>query len=134
MFGFPIFTLSLRGMKMGFPKKERLRNSKQIEKLFAEGKSVAIYPIKLFYLKIDTLQTPSVQSAFAVPKRNFKKAVERNRIRRQLREAYRQSKMYGSNNLKNSYSFLFLYIGKQPSDFYTLIKAMKTIMQEIYKQ
>ena len=73
-------------MNFRFPKSEKLKSSKTIELLFAEGQSFSNFPLKVIYLPQQTEQT--TQATFAVPKRNFKTAVMRNRIKRQLRERY----------------------------------------------
>lgn len=75
-----------------FRKDEILRKKKLIDRLFAEGSSFYIYPFKVFYLPV-TLDTESpAQILISVGKRSFKHAVDRNRIRRQIREAYRLQK------------------------------------------
>jgi ribonuclease P protein component len=77
---------------LSFRKDEILRKKKLIDRLFAEGSSFYIYPFKVFFLPIP-LDTPSpAQILISVGKRSFKLAVDRNRIKRQMREAYRQHK------------------------------------------
>lgn len=63
-----------------------------IAKLFAEGKSFFSYPFKITFLNVSRSEAPPVQVLIAVSKRNFKSAVERNRIKRLVREAYRKNK------------------------------------------
>ena len=67
-------------------KKERLKSQKLIGRLFEEGISIKIFPFRLIYI---VTEKPLLQSSFSVPKRNFKKAVDRNRIKRLIKEAYR---------------------------------------------
>ena len=79
-------------MNFSFPKSEKLKSKKAIKHLFAEGNTVIKYPIKLFYLPIEN--SHKTKAAFSVPKHNFKKAVTRNRIKRQLRESISSSKTF----------------------------------------
>lgn len=73
--------------------RERLKSRKQLDQLFQEGKSWNNGPLKLFYRFRDSATgNPVLQAGFGVSKRNFKKAVDRNRIKRLLREAYRLQK------------------------------------------
>ena len=83
-------------------KKERLKSKKLIGKLFEEGKSIKKYPFRLIYLIQDKNSFKiKTQASFSVPKRNFKKAVDRNRIKRLIKEAYRleQRKILQDYNL-----------------------------------
>lgn len=75
-------------MRQTFRKSQRLCSRTLIDRLFthAGSKSVTAYPIRAVFRKADTEQT---QILLSVPKRLFKHAVDRNRVKRQLREAYR---------------------------------------------
>jgi len=75
-----------------FRKDEILRKKKLIDRLFAEGSSFYIYPFKVFYLAVPLEVKSPAQVLISVGKRSFKHAVDRNRIRRQIREAFRQHK------------------------------------------
>jgi ribonuclease P protein component len=112
-------------MNFRFPKTEKLKSTTTIERLFTEGKSFTKFPVKMFYLE---LKEKSVsQAAFAVPKRNFKSAVSRNRIKRQLREVYRLNKGSLITNNGRNFALLFLYIGKskpQQSELETSVKLL----------
>ena len=64
-----------------FGKSEKLKSEKIISKLFKTGKSVAKYPIRLVWMPIEITDGRSLfQLSFSVPKKKFKKAVDRNRI------------------------------------------------------
>lgn len=116
-------------MNQKFPKNEKLKSSKTIEKLFSEGKTHSKFPIKVFLLKDENLQDSKV--AFAVPKRNFKSAVDRNRVKRQLREAYRLNKQLLENNNGKKFEMLFLYLGKVKPQYAPLEKTMVHLLKKL---
>ncbi len=108
-------------------KKERLKSRKQIEKLFAEGKSFVTNPFKVYYQENELLNAQrsilNVQFGVGVSSKNFKRAVDRNRIKRLTREAWRLQ----NNELKEKAKALgkqlnvfFIYTGKELPDFITV--------------
>jgi ribonuclease P protein component len=124
--------------KFTLKKVERLKRRKVIEKLFSEGRAVTSFPIRVQYKMDDPLLTVSLQAGFSVSSRNFKKAVDRNRIKRLLREAYRLQKapLEQALQTKQQQLALFLiYTGKElPA--YALIKekvevVLKKLLQAI---
>ena len=79
-------------MKTGytFSKRERLCGTMQVDRLFAEGdRRIAAFPIRLVWLLTD--DNEGIRILVSAPKRLFKHAVDRNRIKRQIREFYRTS-------------------------------------------
>lgn len=116
-------------MNFRFPKSEKLKSRKTIELLFQEGKSVSKFPVKVFYLPVEN--TEKTQAGFAVPKRNFKNAVDRNRIKRQLREAYRLQKHLLKIEGNSNYALFFLYLGKDKLEYSLIEKAIRTLLQKI---
>ncbi len=117
-------------MQQSFTKQERLKKNKLIEQLFAEGKSIKVYPIKLIYLQIDHQSPYKIQAGVSASKRNFKKAVDRNRIKRLLREVYRKNKylIYDSKHTKK-HIFMFIYQGKTEPDYSILEEKMKRVLK-----
>ena len=95
-------------MGLTLSKDEKLKSRKQIEKLFVEGDSLKEYPFRLKYLKVGDVDN-AVKIAFSVPKRNFKLAVDRNRIKRLLRESYRKNKDIFTKGLSGEYVIMFMF-------------------------
>ena len=89
-------------MKLTYNKHEKLKSQKTIEQLFLDGDSVSAYPLRLVYLK----HGDSRKVGVSVSKRNFKRAVDRIRIKRLLREAYRLNKTMLINNEVNNYALM----------------------------
>lgn len=75
-----------------FKKEERLCSKKLLEQLFSNGSSFLVYPFKINFLLNDAVSVPQVQVLVIVSKRRFKRAVDRNRIKRLIKEAYRLNK------------------------------------------
>ena len=115
-------------MNQTFPKEEKLKSRKMIETLFAEGKSFKKFPIKIFYLKTESEIT---QATFAVPKRNFKLAVSRNRIKRQMREAYRLNKHIVTDKDGAKFAVLLLFIGNKKVTYSVIEKATTQLLKKL---
>ena len=76
-----------------FPKEEHLCRKKLIEELFGkQGSSFGVYPLRIVWIKSDAPTTAPPQVLISVSKRTFKRAVDRNRLKRLIREAYRLNK------------------------------------------
>lgn len=76
-----------------FKKGERMNSKILIEKLFSGGsKSLSAFPLRIVYMLVDDENLPTVSLLISVPKKRFKRAVKRNRVKRQIREAYRKNK------------------------------------------
>jgi ribonuclease P protein component len=78
--------------KLTFRKVEKLKKEKSIQELFEKGSSFYLFPFKVFFLVNADQQYPAHQLLFSVSKKNFKRAVDRNLIKRRMREAYRLQK------------------------------------------
>lgn len=117
-------------MKYTYPKKEKLKSKKLIEQLFAEGQSVSAFPLRLVYLGTTFDEDVLLKTGVSVSKRHFKKAVDRNRIKRLLREAYRLNKAAYFNNLTTQHAFMILYIGKEKPTFTQIETSMKHLFEK----
>ena len=80
-------------LKLTLPKVERLNSRILIERLFTGGsKSLPAFPLRIVYMPVEGEELPAVSVLISVPKKRFKRAVKRNRVKRQIREAYRKHK------------------------------------------
>lgn len=117
-----------------FPKAEKLKSKKLIEKLFTEGKNVTNFPLKLIYVENSTGKDVPIKTGVTVPKRKFKKAVDRNRIKRLLREAYRLNKHIIFNNIEGNYALLILYLGNEMPQYGQIEKSMVGALTKLQKR
>lgn len=114
-------------MDFRFPKKEKLKSRKLIEQLFAEGESLKKFPVQLLYI---ATENETHRAAFAVPKKNFKSAVTRNRIKRQMREAYRLQKELINQKSGKKFALLFLYISKDKPQYDQLFSSIGSLLKK----
>jgi len=118
-----------------FTKAERLCSRKAIERLFSEGQSFAKYPIRLVWMPLSTAAEAefSVQVALSVPRKKFKKAVHRNRIRRLMREAYRTNKHRLYRELATGegehYAFMLIYTAMEELPLKQIEEAIQGIIR-----
>ncbi|MFD0761599.1 ribonuclease P protein component [Lutibacter aestuarii] len=114
-------------MKYTLGKEEKLKSRKLIEQLFEEGQRVKSYPIQIKYLSLNHSGEFPIKVGFSVPKRLIKLAVNRNRIKRLMREVYRKNKYLFSANLKEPYIFMFIYMAKEELKYEDLEAALKKV-------
>jgi ribonuclease P protein component len=119
-----------------------------IDGLFREGKSFALFPFRVFYSPLapekQSPPTPGkeemgvrLQAGFGASSRNFKKSVDRNRIKRLTREAYRLQKGLLQERLEEmngSLAVFFIYTGKEVPEQETVTKKMGLILQKLVKE
>lgn len=117
-------------MRYTYNKDEKLKSQKAIEQLFAEGKSVSAYPLRMVYLDNQS----QLKVGVSVSKRNFKLAVHRNRVKRLLREGYRLNKNLLIDNKLDHYTLMILYISKEMPDFKIIDKKMKALLSKFNDQ
>jgi ribonuclease P protein component len=121
-------------MDFKFPKQERLKSKKLIERSFVEGKSITSFPLKLIYLETELPEELSFQVAVIAPKKSFRSAVKRNRIKRLIREAYRLNRHLIFNNTKGQFALVILYLGKEMPQFSKIEAGTKALLLKFLKQ
>ncbi len=118
-----------------FQKEEKLCSQKMIGDLFLSGNSFLCYPLKLVWKKYGVLPSESpAQVGFSVPKRLFRHAVDRNLLKRLLRESYRLNKsvLYESLNSTNSkVALMIVYIGKETLPYSKIEPAVVKAIHKI---
>lgn len=120
-------------MRFSLSKNEKLKSKKSIEHLFLKGKSVSHFPLKLIYLKAENIEEPIHKIAFIAPKKNFRGAVQRNRIKRLLREAYRLNKHLIFNNIEGKFTFAIIYLGNEMPDYDLIDKKIVGLFKKFLK-
>ena len=118
-------------------KGQKLKSEKAIELLFREGKSLFIYPIKLqFHIGIaGQFQKQGLAFSVSASKKNFKRAVDRNLLKRRMREAFRQEKKTIEHHLITNHihlSCMFIFVGKTISDYTEIQKSISIISRRLY--
>lgn len=123
-------------MRFTFQKEEKLTGLKVFTDLAAKGNSFFVHPFRIIWMYSEAEQKFPARIAFAVPKRNFKKAVDRNRIKRLLRETYRHHKheLYTELNSKDvKISVMFIYTGKVVPEHDELERKIILSLQRLSK-
>lgn len=114
-------------------KSERLKNVKQIDHLFGHSSSIKAYPLIFSYIISEEFKQDPLQVLFSAPKRIFKKAVDRNRVKRVLRDRFRLSKPLFIESLnKKSLTGAFIYTAKDLPDYKLIDKSLKKIIKELH--
>lgn len=121
-----------------FRKKERLCNFNSINALFAEGHSFFIHPFKVIWLEAGNESDNHSQLLISVPKRNFKRAVDRNLIKRQIRETFRRNKeeLYNFLSAENRNITLAIVFAARSKVPYaeieaTVVLALRRLVKEV---
>jgi ribonuclease P protein component len=127
-------------VRFTFRKNERLKKNREIESLFLQNRSINMYPFKLVWMINQTDESFHLKAGFSVSKRNFKRAIDRNYIKRRMRECFRLNKneLYQKFSSKNiGLTFMLIYSGKEAiesSEYEPKIKQLLTRLIEKISQ
>ena len=121
-----------------FKKEERLCNKKLIDELYHSGSSFLCYPFKVSWLLVADPQSAYTQILFSVAKKRFKKAVDRNLVKRRMREAYRLNKQKLLYDIiiaaDKGIVFSVGYIGNDIVSYDTMEKKMQKLLTQLAEQ
>ena len=121
------------GKQFTLGRHERLKHRKFIEQLFKSGKNFSVFPFRVYYLFQDELTGP-LQAGFSASTRNFKRAVDRNRIKRITKEAYRLQKNDLCTELdarKKKLALFIVYVDKNLPAFEIAKDRVRIILQKL---
>ena len=105
--------------------------------MFTGGRSFSVFPLKVFYSFSEEQAIATLQAGVGVSIRNFRKAVDRNRIKRLLREAYRLNKpplFTAISEKKKNAALFFLYIGKELPELPLLNEKMRAALERLAEE
>ena len=118
-------------------KKERLNSKTLIERLFLGGsKSFPAFPLRVVYMSVEPVEEDMAAASIliSVPKKRFKRAVKRNRVKRQIREAYRKNKHGLLQTLQDEgrqLAVAFIYLSDRLVDSVEIEERMKVALSRI---
>lgn len=118
-------------MTYGFSKDERLHSQKLIKELFDKGSSFFLFPFKILVLNVTTEVSGTNQALFSVSKKKFKKATDRNLVKRRMREAYRLHKHLIPVTESDKKLIAFIYVSSDILTFQIIESKMLKVLSAL---
>ena len=132
----PIFKLLTN--KFTYQKKDKLKSRKQMQFLFSKGTAITIHPIRLLYTiekeEAGIFSNGLLQAGVGAPSRQFRKAVQRNKVKRLLREGYRLEKPNFTNSISitnTRLNLFFLYVDAHVQTQQQIQATIKLLLQKL---
>ena len=120
-------------MRYSFPKKEHLTKKEHFDKLHSEGRGVKSFPFSLRYIEANLEEGLKRKVAILAPKRGLNKAVDRNKMKRQMRELYRLNKpVIFDSGVQEIWSLR--YLGNRLNDYAFLEAGFLKLLEAYEKQ
>lgn len=117
-----------------YSKSEKLKSKKAIDHLFKKGKSINAFPIRAIYIKKPIAENTLINAGVVVSKKNIKLAVNRNIIKRRMREAYRLNNQELKASLKSlniEIDIMFIYSSKEILPYETIERKIKVLLTRL---
>ena len=119
-------------------KNEKLKSTKTIEQLFKQGKSFSVFPFRIIYIATNSspayISASPLQTAFSVSKKYFKKATDRNRIKRLMREGWRLQKNTLQDEMAGHNMAVFIiYTGNELPEYKLVFEKITAIIKRLIK-
>lgn len=116
--------------KHSLTKQERLSSKNDIQELFEKGSSFCIYPIRVRYIAKAEKKFSGNSVMMSVPKRHYKRAVDRNLLKRRIRESYRLNKEV-LLDVPIPLNITFMYVGKEVYSFDFIQEKLILVLNRI---
>ncbi len=118
-------------MSFKLPKNERLHSKKSIKELFEKGSSFFLYPFKILFLTTPEGYNGTYQVLFSVSKKKIKKAVDRNFVKRRMKEAYRLNKHHLGVDDKQKKYIAIIYVSADVSNYHEIELKMRRVLKKL---
>jgi ribonuclease P protein component len=122
--------------KFTYNKNQKVKSRKELDHLFKNGKSFLVFPLKVYYFFSEVVDENKVKCGVGVSKKHYAKAIDRNRIKRLLREGFRLNKISLQETIQaKQLSFFILFIDKEmPMSYVNIEDKMKQVMIKLSKR
>jgi ribonuclease P protein component len=122
-------------IRLTFRIAERLKEGRKIARLFEEGRSVYVFPLKIIWIESERRNPNPIKAGFSVSRRIFRNAVDRNLLKRRMREAFRVNKhAFYPDPGDKSIDLMCLFIAREKASYSVIEKATKAGLRKIFRQ